>query len=187
MKFLLLLSIISGSYTLIFPHTYIKNLISPRTEDHSRLISVSQEAARAMIKNWSLKLFSNDINYPEDSLDACNKGIRHLTNRPPCQINTFLVYGAVHEDIANDDFFLSHILLCSFNPVCKRVIIEGVIESADNVYHNKSIIPLILQYGIEVKANSCHMEILPYRRWNYRQVYFEIIQELLRVDNEFIK
>jgi len=183
MKILLLLNFLTVSYSLIFPHTHVKNLISPRTEDNSRLISISREAARAMIKNWSLKMFSNDINYPEDSLDACYEGIRELTNRPLCQINDFLVYGAVHEDTSVGDFFLSHILLCSFNPVCKRVIIEGIIESSDNVYHNRSIIPIILQYDIEVKANLCNMEILPYRRWHYRQVYFELIQELLRIDD----
>ena len=69
-------------------------------------------------------------------------------------------------------------MLCILNPVNRVVDIHGIIENPDNIYYNKSIIPMVRDFNKLVTKADCKLEIEQLSNWGGGVYHYTLCREL---------
>tara|TARA_B100001094_G_C17643705_1_gene536236 strand:- start:28 stop:567 length:540 start_codon:yes stop_codon:yes gene_type:complete len=164
--------------TLVLPPITPDNLLKYGNNGGNGLVPIQAEAARTLMASWSIKMLSRKGIYPQWSYDSCYEGIQVIGKResilPP--FNSFLVF--VYNHRYKNEIVNSHVMLCILNPVNRIVDIHGIIENPDNIYYNKSIIPMVRDFKYIVNKAECKLEILHLVKWGQGIYHFTLSREL---------
>lgn len=164
--------------TLVLPPVTPDVLLKYGNNGDNGLVHIQPEAARTLMASWSTKMLSRKGIYPPSSYETCYNGIQVIGKRedilPP--FNSFLTFAYNHK--YNHHVVNSHIMLCILNPVNRIVDIHGIVENPDNIYYNKSIIPMVKEFNILTNRANCRMEIEQLSKWGYGVYHFALSREL---------
>ena len=178
MLILLLFSICILSNTLVLPPVTPDTLMKYGNNGDNGLVPIRAEAARTLMASWSTKMLSRKGVYPPSSYESCYEGIQVIGRRdsilPP--FNSFLSF--VYNHRYNYEIVNSHIMLCILNPVNRIIDIHAIIENPDNIYYNKSIIPMVKDFKYLVNKADCKLEIEHLSKWGYGIYHFTLCREL---------
>ena len=148
------------------------------SNDNNGILPMRAEAARSLMASWTTKMLARKNIYPPSSYDSCYTGIQVIGKResilPP--FNSFLVF--VYNHKYNYEIVNSHIMLCILNPVNRVVDIHGIIENPDNIYYNKSIIPMVRDFNKLVTKADCKLEIEQLSNWGGGVYHYTLCREL---------
>ena len=179
MLIIILCSICVLCNTLVLPPVTPTNLLKFGGGDgHDGLMPIQAEAARSLMAVWSIKMLSRKGIYPQFSYDSCYTGIQVIGKKesilPP--FNSFLTF--VYNHVYDYELVHSHIMLCILDPVNRVVDIHGIVENPDNIYYNKSIVPMVKEFKYLVNKAECELQIEQLSKWGSGVYHYTLCKEL---------
>ena len=119
---------------------------------------------------WSVRMLERPGVYPMCSYEACYEGIqvvgRGLSNK------AFVVFAYSH--YIETEPVTSHIVLCLVSPDRRMLYTHGIVENPDNIYYNKSIVPMMTDLEVAARRLNCSVDITPLTKWAYGVYHYSL-------------